>query len=52
MKKKNEREGERRDVIGYRGERQGEGKDRRGVLQKKPGPCLNEAVSLYRLLAL
>lgn len=27
MRRENGREGERRDVIGYRGERQGEGKD-------------------------
>ena len=32
VRRENGREGERRDVIGYRGERQGEGKDGEGVL--------------------
>lgn len=37
-----------RDVIGYRGERQGEGNDVGGVLWKMPSPCLIKAVPLYR----
>lgn len=32
VRRENAREGERRDAIGYRGERQGEGKDGWGVL--------------------
>lgn len=32
VRRENGREGERGDVIGYRGERQGEGKDGGGVL--------------------
>lgn len=41
-------ENERRDAVGYRGERQGEGKDGGGCCER----CLNKAVPLYRSPAL